>query len=238
MKNIQLIGLTFMLLSCNASEKQVPKSVNYGLSVNYDLKGEVKFLSEKMFPAVYDENKNFIPDTAATFLFCIINRSFDKEGNIKSTSYFNKDSTFIGMSEYYESETIQFRKDGKKQDISKIISVEDGILYVESYNPSTKELQQKAWTKYENEKILWQKSIRFRDKDSLYLEYVYCRNSDDLDTLIKTKNEISEDYYLTNIKYLSFDEKGNWTERIECSLDLDDTNNYRYIVKQRRIEYY
>ena len=239
MKNIQLIGLVFIMLSCNTSGKQVPKSVNY------DLKENVKFLSEKIFSVVYDEYENLVLDTASSyFITTIINRNFDKKGNINSTRYFNKDSVLVTTVKYYKNETIQFDKNGNKQDVSKIILVqsgiqyENGILYVESYNPSTQELLQKAWTKYDNERILWQKSIQI--KDSLYIEYVYCRNNDGLDTLIKSKfgfeHEISEDYHLINIKYLSFDEKGNWTKRLEYS--LDETNNYCYMVRQRKIEYY
>ena len=224
MKNIQLIGLIFIMLSCNASEKQVPKSVNY------DLKGNVKFLSEKYFATVYNE----ILDTTITYI-SIANRSFDKNGHINTIKYFNEDSILMLWIKFHgDGSSIQFDKDGNKQNTSKILSVQDDILYTETYNPSTKELLQKSWTKYDNEQIVWQKSIRLAD--SLYMEDIYYRNNDGLDTLIKKKfgYEISENYHLMNIKYRSFDVKGNWTERLEYS--SNDANDY--IVKRRRIEYY
>ena len=225
MKNIQLIGLlTLMLLSCNVPDKQKPKSANY------DLKGNVKFLSEKKIVFLYDETS----DTTKSYVQ-IINRYFDKNACINITEFFfNEDSTFLSSLKYYSDGTsILFDKEGNERNVSKIILVKDDIFYVEVYDHSTKKIIEKAWTKYDNEHIVWEKSIAIRD--NFYMEDVYCRNHDGLDTIIKRKygNENSE-YSLINIKYLSFDKKGNWIERLEYS--LIDTNNY--ILKQRRIEYY
>jgi hypothetical protein len=224
MKNVKLIGLILILLSCKSVEKKTPDTVFYGLKEN------VKFVSEKMIATIYDEYL----DTTKSY-FTIINRSFDKNGYQNLTEYFSEDSILLSWLKYDKNgHTMQFDKDGNQQNITKKVSVEDGVFYVETYPFKSEEVQQKTWTKLENGRMAWQKSIRV--KDSVYFENVYYRNNEGLDTLVKSKfgYEISEDYHLTYVKYLSFDEKGNWTERLEYS--LSDTNNY--VVKQRRIEYY
>jgi len=224
MKEIKLIGLILILLCCKNVEKRTPDTEFY------DLKGSVKFVSEKMIATIYDE---FL-DTTESY-FTIINRSFDKNGYQTLTECFSEDSMLLSWLEYDKNgNTIQFDKDGNQQNITKKVSEEEDVFYVESHAPKSKEVLQKTWTKFENGRMAWQKSIRI--KDNFYYEDVYYRNNESLDTLIKRKfgYEISEDYHLINVKYLSFDAKGSWTERLEYS--LSDTNNY--IVKQRRIEYY
>jgi len=177
MKNIQLIGLILILLSCKIVEKRTPDTEFYSL------KGNVKFVSEKMIATIYDE---FL-DTTKSY-FTIVNRSFDKNGYINLIEYLSEDSILLSRIKYDKNEhghTVQFDKDGNQQSMTKKVSTKDDVFYVETYAFKSNEVLQKTWTKLENGRMAWQKSLRV--KDSVYFESIYYRNNEGLDTLVKNK---------------------------------------------------
>jgi len=206
---------------------------------SYDLFGKVKLLSEKKIKANLEKDWNYSIDTIEPYCF-ISNKFFNNEGVIDSITYLNKDSIILQKVIYNFGSnnkgiiSIQIDKTGKKTSETKYISFKDSIVYVENWNSDNNVIVSKSWTKYENSKIAWLKSEDLKSK--LYSEWVYLRDSNGQEIMLKTKFGFDKnlDYKNQKIKYLQLDSHGNWIKRIEY---FEEEGN-SCIVKTRQIQYY
>ena len=208
------------------------------MTKTYGLKGNIVSFSEKSFKAIYDENWNYTIDTIEPYCF-IANRFFDNTGEITQIEYYNKDSVLQTKVIYEHGNfkkkinSYQFDKNGYKISFTRIVSFEDSTVFVETIDFKTKITTSNSWTKYENNQISWQKSVVI--KDSLSSEWVYIRNEKGQEIEIKTKFGFNnqQDYRIVSIKYLEFDNNGNWTKRIE----YNPADGNTCMVKIRKIKY-
>lgn len=207
---------------------------------SYDLIGKVEFLSERAVKIKIDKDWNYSSDTINPYYF-ISNKFFNSKGVLDSIYYFDKDSLFLSKILFnYSSNnkgivSIQYDKQGKKTKETKFISYKDSIAYVEDYKINTNEILTKTWTKKVNSKTVWMKSETVKNK--VYSEWVYERNKDGIEICIKTKFgfDKKQNYRILKIKYLEWDDNGNWTKRIEYNEKELETD---CMLKTRQIKYY
>lgn len=207
---------------------------------SYDLKGKVRFLSERSVKVHLDKDWKYSSDTINPYNF-ISNKFFNKKGVLDSIYYFEKDSLFLSKVLYnYTSNnkgivSIQYDKHGKRTNETKFVSFKDSIAYIEDYNANTKEILSKTWTKKDNFKTIWMKSENMKNK--IYSEWVYERDDSGIEIGIKTKFgfDKNQDYRIIKIKYLESDINGNWTKRIEYSENEQETD---CMLRTRQIKYY
>ena len=235
MRNFLFIALLTIILSGWIALEILPTTTE-----SYDLKGKVEFFSERSVKIQLDKNWEYSLDTINPYYF-ISNKFFNNKGVLDSIYYFDKDSLFLSKVLYnYTSDnkgivSVQYDKHGKKINETKFVSFKDSIAYVEDYNANTKEILSKTWTKKVNLKTIWMKSENMKNK--FYSEWVYERDDSGIEIGIKTKfgPDKKQDYRTIKIKYLEWDNKGNWTKRIEYNVREPETD---CMLKNRHIEYY
>lgn len=206
---------------------------------SYDLIGKVEFLSEKAVKVLLENDGNYSIDTANPYYF-ISGRFFNNKGVLDSIYYLDKDSMFLSKVLYnYTSDnkgvvSIQYDKHLKKKSEAKFVSFKDNIVYFEDYDANN-EILSKTWTKKVNFKTIWMKSENVKNK--VYSEWVYERDDNGIETGIKRKFgfDKNQDYRIYKIKYLEWDENGNWTKRIEYNEKEPETD---CMLKIRHIKYY
>ncbi len=234
MKNLLfIILLTIIINGCRELEI-LPTTTK-----SYDLSGKVELLSEKTVKIKLDKDWNYSFDTINPYYF-ISNKFFNGNGVLDSIYYFDKDSLFLSKVLYnYNSDNkgivaIQYNKSGMKSSETKFVSFKDSIAYIEDYNANTKAILSKTWTKKVNFKVIWMKSEDVKNK--FYSEWVYKRDENGIEIGIKTKFGLdkNQDYRIIKIKYLEWDNKGNWTKRIEYNEKEFETD---CMLKVRKIKY-
>lgn len=209
-------------------------------TISYDLSGNVEVFSEKSVKIQLNKDWNYSIDTINPPYF-ISSKFFNSKGVLDSIYYFDKDSLFHSKvilnfaSDNKGIVSIEYDKLGKKTNEKKIISFKDSIEYIEDCNGNTKEILAKTWIKKANFKTIWMKSEDVKNK--VYSESVYERDSDGIETGIKSKFGLdkNQDYRIIKIKYLEWDKKGNWTKRIEYNekeIEID------CLLRTRKIKYY
>lgn len=235
MKNLLfIILLTTIITGCRELEV-LPTTTK-----SYDLIGKVEFLSEKAVKVQLEKDWNYSIDTVNPYYF-ISSKFFNNQGVLDSIYYFDKDSLFLSKVLYkYTSDnkgivSMQYDKHGKKTNETKFVSFKDSIAYIEDYDANTKEILSKTWTKKVNFKTIWTKSENMKNK--FYSEWVYERDDNEIETGIKTKFgfDKNQDYRIFKIKYLKWDQNGNWTKRIEYNVKEPETD---CLLKIRHIVYY
>jgi len=224
MKNY-LIILLILVVGCRPNLNIETTPLTYGL------KGNIISFSEEKFTAFYNDKLDFIIDTTNPY-YILTNKIFNDKGIISKIEYFDKDSTLLSKVIYQSRNnpySIQYNKNDFKNSYSRLISFEDSISVIETVDSKTNVVTSKSWTKIQNGRIDWMKSLGL--KDSLYSEWNYKRNDKGLETEIKTKfgYDPNQDYRTVKIKYLEFDEVSNWTKRIE--FNPDEGNSCMVIIR-------
>jgi hypothetical protein len=233
-KLLNIIILTIIVSGCGELKKILTTTKSYGLT------GEVEFFSEKTLKIQLEKDWNYLNDTINPYSL-ISYKFFNSKGLLDSTYYFDKDSLFLSKVVYsFKLDkqgivSVQYDKNGHKTNETKLVSCKDSIAYFEDYKFNTKEILSKTWIKKEDFKAIWIKSESVKDK--IYSEWVYERNENGNEILIKTKFgfDKNQDYRTLKIKYLEWDINGNWTKRIEYNENERET---ACMLKIRQIKYY
>ena len=203
----------------------------------YGLKGDVVSFSEKSFTVNCDENWNYSVDTINSYNL-LINRFFDGNSNLILIEYLYNDTIFHSkvihepINYTGKINSSQFDKNDEVLSYTRLVSFKDSIAFVETLDKN-KLITSNTWTKYVNNQMMWQKSLVL--KDSLYTEWAFIRDNVGQQIKMQIKLGFDKDKDFTNvfIKYLKFDDVGNWTERI----DYEEGKLNDCMVKVRRINY-
>lgn len=205
---------------------------------SYNLKGNVEYISDKKIPSVLTDEWKTVPDSNSSI--SIQNKYFDKHGFLTELEYFDKDSVLLLKSEINKSKTGKYQgskdfdKNGNQTKQTKIISSSKDNLETETYDYKSGDLISKSKTEYENHLVKKQYSefVSQRHKS----EYIYKRDDEGNEIEISMIVEFG-DQKMENksfVKYMDFDEYGNWTKRIDYNKELGN----ECLVTVRRIKYY
>ena len=230
-----LVLTLIILLGCSSKMKTGEQSLSLK---SYNLKGNVEYFSDKKIPSILTEEWITIPDSTSSI--SIQNKYFDNNGLLTELKYFDKDSVLMLKSEIIKSKTGKYQgskdfdKNGKQTKLTKIISSTKDNLETETYDQKSGDLISKSKTEYENHlvKKQYSESVSQGHKS----EYIYKRNDEgneiEISMIMEFGNQKME--RITFVKYLDFDEYGNWTKRI----DYNRENGSECLLTVRRINYY
>ena len=208
---------------------------------SYCLKGDVKFASDKDFPAAYNEIWIPNPDTSLNMMINIQNRYFSQDGIMTNIKYYNRDSLLnmdhrliYDKKEKKHVASYDYNKNNELTKITKYKILTLDSLYSETFDNKTGDIIQKSRTYYKNGLSFLQ---IFENVESNYSgKYTIKRDKDgnEIEMTIDTKWDNENTHSVLKYEYLEFDDIGNWTKRIRYSAD-DKTSG---LLTIRRIEYY
>lgn len=221
-----LLSILFIVLcSCRSSEDLISKS--------YNLKGEVKIISEKTIPSICDSNSVVKLDSSKSRTVGIRNLFFDKDGRILKWEVFKGDSVLTSYHDYLYSESGKFiklnsYKNGELDYYVIIRNRTNTSLVTETFDFKTNKLAAVFKIKYSNGLVSKMKIRDFKNKNHQSMRYKF----DSLGNEIE-RARITDYGVKVNISYMEFDSVGNWTKRIEY---YDEDKDCDLVV--RRIEYH
>lgn len=234
MKQVVLVLLVVLL--CGATKRW---NEELSLTVKtYNLKGNVAFVSEKKMSSILGDDWNFSADM--TECNCITNSSFDEVGNLIEIDCFDADSVFKYKSKIIRSwddkysKTEIYDKDGVETHFLSPVKNSVDRLEVKNYDLIERVLIAKEVTEYED--CMVKRHCVVYVKDGHRSESIFKRNSDGdvieivlIDEFAGRKDEIK-----WFVKYMNFDDRGNWTKRIHYNRSCG--NDCEVVVRQ--IKYY
>lgn len=234
MKQTLIISL-IILYGCSNTIKTGEQSISLR---SYNLIGNVQYISDKRIPSVLIEEWNTVPDTISST--SIQNKFFDKDGFLTELKYYDKDSVLLLTSEIIKSKTGKYQgskdfdKNGNQTNQTIIISSTKDILETETYGHKSGDLLSKSKTEYENHLVKKQYSEFVNQGHNSV--YFYKRNNKgneiEISMIVEIDDQKMED--ISFVEYVSFDEFGNWTKRI----DYNNEKGNECLVTIRRIKYY
>ena len=230
-----LFLLLIILLGCSSRMKTGEQSLSLK---SYNLKGNVEYISDKKVPSLLTEEWKTVHDS--TNSISIQNKYFDKNGFLTELEYFDKDSVLLMKSEIKKSKTgkyqgsIDFDKNGNQTKQTKIILSTKDILETETHDHKSGDLISKSRTEYGNHLVKKQYSEFVSQGHKS--EYIYKRDNEGNEIEISMIVEFSDQKMESKsyVKYVDFDEYGNWTKRI----DYNRENGNECLLTIRRIKYY
>jgi hypothetical protein len=231
----QTLLLFIIFLGC--SNKMKPEEQSLSLK-SYNLKGKVEYFSDKKIPSILTEEWKAVPDTNSTI--SIQNKYFDRDGFLINLEYYDNDSVLLLKSEINKSKTGKYRgsksfdKNGNQINQTIIISSSKDNLEAETYDHKTGDLISKSKTEYENYLVKKQYSESVSPENKS--EYIYKRDGEGNEIEISMIIEFGDQKMerIAFVKYLDFDEYGNWTKRI----DYNKENGNECLLTIRIIKYY
>ena len=205
---------------------------------SYNLKGNVEYFSDKKIPSILTDEWKTVPDSNSSI--SIQNKYFDKYGFLTELEYFDKDSVLLLKSEINKSKTGKYQgskdfdKNGNQTKQSKIISSSKDNLETETHDYTSGDLISKSKTEYENHLVKKQYSEFISQGHKS--EYLYKRDDEGNETEISMIVEFGAQKIENKsfVKYVDFDEYGNWTKRIDYNKEIGN----ECLVTVRRIIYY
>lgn len=232
MKKLLIVALVFMMACGNK-----PITIN---TKTFNLKGDIKSISDTQVRSIYDDNWNTIPDTANDGLpSAVSTRYFDENGVWvrtvtelpEGTPYSETTVLFAENGDYSGSEDVG--PDKKPLIKNTVTSITADKIEFESFDRYRKKLSSST-SEYENGLLV--KQTTQWTQDDIHFETVFVRDEEGNETEMTYKNNVSgkdiED--VMKIKLLDFDEQGNWTRQILYRPGKDR----KCVVIQRKIEYY
>ena len=234
MKQTLLLTL-IILLGCSNKMKTGEQSLSLK---SYNLKGNVEYFSDKKIPSILTDEWKTVPDSNSSI--SIQNKYFDKYGFLTELEYFDKDSVLLLKSEINKSKTGKYQgskdfdKNGNQTKQSKIISSSKDNLETETHDYTSGDLISKSKTEYENHLVKKQYSEFISQGHKS--EYLYKRDDEGNETEISMIVEFGAQKIENKsfVKYVDFDEYGNWTKRIDYNKEIGN----ECLVTVRRIIYY
>ncbi|MHC1705026.1 MAG: hypothetical protein AB9846_14040 [Tenuifilaceae bacterium] len=215
---VTFLVLSF-LISCNSEE---------GVEItwrDYQIVGKVKMLSEKTIFAKVSKDLTESLDTILSKHTLIQNRYFNNKGLITEFNYFDKDSLLtlrnvykisngriIGAKEY---------KKGKLTEKVEINKISENIFEAKTTNIESNEIISTSYTHRKDgftyKQISESKLSGRIHKNNKY----YIRNETGLITEIIDTIRIDNQLFTnkTLVKYFEFDQRNNWTKKIEYPSD-------------------
>jgi len=207
--------------------------------ITYNLKGSVKLISEKEILSTCDSNGVILSDSASFSNLSFTNTFFDKKGVVLKWEIFDKDSLLTSKQDYIYSKSgklkrIDIYRNGKLKEFTKILNHTDTILETETFDNETRNLIVDYKINFVNGLI--DKRTINNIKDSTVEVTIFKRDSSGNEIEImqsrKKKNQATDN--IIKVKYLSFDDNGNWIKRSIFWLEDNGDCN----VTLRRINYY
>lgn len=234
MKQTLLLSL-MILTACSTRMKTGEQSFTLK---SYNLSANVEYISDKKIPSFLTEEWSTVPDTSRAA--SIHNKYFDEEGFLTESKYFDKDSLLLLRSEIIKSKTGKYQgskdfdKNGNLTKQTKIISSTKDNLQTETYDYKTGDLLSRSKTVYDNHLVKKQYSETVSQGHKS--EYIYKRDDEGNEIEISMIIEFGDQKMERKsfVKYLDFDEYGNWTKRI----DYNRENGNECLLTIRRIKYY
>ena len=233
MKRIMTIIISLLFLSCSTKE---------GVKISwtdYNIVGNVKMFSDKILFAKCNDDLVVSIDTNLSNHTIIQNRYFDKNGLLRNYCYYDKDSVMflenvyvIVNDEIIGANTSNIRESKKeKVEINKI---NENLFESKTYNTKSNEIISTSYTHRKNGFTYKQISeSKFSDRIHKNKMYFIRNQSGFVTEIIDTT--IIDNQVFTNktfVQYLEFDERKNWTKKIEYSRDSICR------VTLRKLEYY
>jgi hypothetical protein len=216
------------------------KSGDYLISTyktSYNLKGTVRFVTEKTIPSICDSTCVYQFDSANFSSIRFRNLFFDENGKILKWEYFQRDSILTSNHDFIYSSSGKFKKldiyhKGKLNEIVKTRKHSKTSLETETFDYETNKLTTVYQIEYVNGLVSTMTVRDFKNKTFQHLKYKQDYFGNEIE--ISRKSNSNETEEITIIKYLEFDSIGNWTKRIEFK--PEDTEDCKLVV--RRIEYF
>jgi len=231
MKYLLTIIILIGLISCKIDKYAVGTSKRY-----FNLKGPVKFVSNKTTPMLFDSNWVINIDSAILEETEYKNLFFNKNGIISRWEAYNMDSVRLQYHEYIYSnsvklEMINIYKDEKLSEFVKDCNQRKSFLKTKTYENTSGKLTIVYKIIYDDYKVVKKIIHNKIDLSRQIINFEY----DSSGNVIKMTRR--SDYYMGDeillYKYLGFDNFGNWTKRI--FYDPDDYGNGSMTI--RRILY-
>ncbi len=204
---------------------------------SYNLKGTVRFVSEKTIPSICDSIWVTQLDSANLNSIRFRNLFFDENGNILKWEYFQRDSILTSNHDFIYSSSGKFKmlniyNKGKLSEIVKTRKHSNTSLETETFDYETNKLTNVYQIEYVNGLVSKMTVRDFNNKTFQILKYKQDYLGNEIEISRKTNNTETEE--ITIIQYLEFDSIGNWTKRIEFK--PEETEDCKLVV--RRIKYF
>lgn len=233
MKVLITILFLSLFLSCNSRE---------GVEItwkDYSIVGKVKILSEKIMYVKCNEDLTLSSDTFLNKLTFIQNRYFNKKGLITKFFYYDKDSVMTLKNEYVISkgEIVGANstniKENKVEKVE-INKINENLFESKTFENESNKIISTAFTHRKNGFTFKQEfenkfSGRIQKTDKYYI-----RDESGLVTEIIDTTRIDNQLFTTKtlVKYSEYDNRNNWTKKIEYHGDTICR------ITLRKLEYY